>query len=176
MSWFDFLLMAFVASLIALGVKRQMSGLLVGIGAVLGFRVLLTISANSNSAVAIAFALIAGLILGLFGLKLNNIKVSDLLKSILGGFGGVLLGVLMLLAIITSLPLEKNINNLIVYPGQQLPRAVRPAVQESYFVDIGRNILLYPIIEKSNFNAGSANVYKLLHQFMIVGKPWEKEL
>jgi len=177
MTWFDFLLMAFMASLIALGVKRQMGGLLVGVGAMVLFRVLIAISTNSRSAVAIAFALIAGLILGLFGLKLNSIKISELFKSILGGFGGVLLGILMLLAIITSLPLGKNINDQFVYPSQQLPRAVRSAVQESYFVDIGRNILLFPLLEKDNhFSASSAKIYRILHNLVVVVKPWEKEL
>ncbi len=176
MTWFDFLLMAFLASLIVLGIKRQLGGLLVGVGAVLIFRIFVAMSTTEIKAVAIAFALIAGLFLGLFGLRLNKaVNAPEILKNILGGIGGALVGVLMLLSIVTSLPLGKNINQQYVYPSLNLKPVVRSALQESYFVDIGRNILLYPLLENNKQLTGSsAQIYKVLHKFIVIGKPWER--
>ena len=178
MTWFDFLLMAFMASLISFGIKKKMGGLLVGVGAALIFRLLLGISSAGYLLPAIGLAMAAGLILGLLGLRLNTqLTMPEYLGNILGGIGGSLLGLLMVLAVITSFPLEKNINDQIVYPSHNLKPAIRGAVQQSYLVNIGRNILLYPLLkQQANYSEPQDKIYGVLHNLLVVGKPWEKEL
>ncbi len=178
MTWFDFLLMAFMASLVSFGIKKKMAGLLVGLGASLIFRLLLGISASSYFLVGIVLAMIAGLILGLLGIRLNTqFTIPDIAGNILGGIGGSLLGILMVLAVITSFPLGKNINGVIVYPSHEIKPSIRAAVQQSYLVNIGRNILLYPLLKNQNyFDDSQDKVYEVLHRLIVVGKPWEKEL
>lgn len=174
MSWFDILLVLSFSALIALGVQRRLMGLVVGLGAVLLFRPLLIVL-NGSPYIALVFALIAGLLLGLGSRFFLVRRVGTGLPfQILGGIGGTLLGCLLVLSVVTSLPIERNVNQQIVYPPNSLPKVVSSAVRKSRFVTIGRGILLYPLLEpSSNFSGGTKFVYKNLHDFLVIGKPWE---
>ena len=66
MTWLDITLLAWIAALTALGTQRKMTGLLVGAGALLLFRLLLVVFAR-NVGVGLLFALGAGLLLGFVG-------------------------------------------------------------------------------------------------------------
>lgn len=173
MSWLDVVLLGVVALLVALGAKRRLSGLVVGVGALLLFRLLLGVF-GSSVWVGLAFALLAGLLLGLLGRSLSAARrASPRLASVLGGVGGGLLGLLLVLAVVTSLPIERNINDQIVYPPQRLPLSLRGAVTASAAVDLGRDILLYPLLVEAGMRERSG-ILEGLHGFFVVGEPWNR--
>ena len=80
---------------------------------------------------------------------------------------------LFVVTTVTSLPIERNLNNQLVYPPRNLPISLRSGVINSQLVGVGRDILLYPllvrdgVIEPSGFISG-------LHAFFIVGEPWNR--
>ena len=173
MTWLDILLMIAFAALLGLGVKRRLAGALVGLGGVLLFRPLLVVF-NGNLYLALGLALVAGLLLGLISRAVVlRQRGADILFSVLGGLGGGLLGILLLLVFVTSLPLERNVNDQIVYPAQSLPGAVRSAVNASPLVNLGRDILLYPLLEAGGQVTANSGLYRALHSFLVVGNPWE---
>lgn len=172
-TWLDFLLVIGVAALVGLGAQRRLSGALVGLGGALLFRPLLVVF-NGNLYLALGLALVAGLLLGLISRAVVvRQRGADLLFGILGGLGGAALGVLLLLAFVTSLPLERNVNNQIIYPAQSLPAMVRIACNTSPLVKLGRDILLYPLLEAGGQLQANTGVYRALHKLMVVGEPWE---
>jgi hypothetical protein len=173
MSWLDLVLFGLVALLSAFGAKRRLTGLAVGVGALVLFRLLLVVFVNSPW-VGLAFALSAGVLLGLLGRSLiPQRRGSALPGTLLGGVGGFVLGLLLVFATVTSLPIERNLNDQIVYPPRLLPLSVRAAVIESRLVAVGRDILLYPLLVRDGVLEPSA-VTAGLHRFFVVGEPWER--
>lgn len=173
MTWLDVVFFGLIALLAALGAKRRLSGLVVGVGALLLFRLLLGVF-SSSPWVGVAFALLAGLLLGLLGRSLSVARrTAPRLSSMLGGVGGGLLGLLLVLAVATSLPIERNVNDQIVYPPQRLPLSLRSAVTASAVVDLGRDILLYPLLVEAGMRERSG-ILAGLHGFFVVGEPWNR--
>lgn len=173
MTWFDALLVLAVAALIALGYKRKLSGLIVGLSGLLLFKLLLVVF-NGNSYIALFFALVAGLLSGLLSRAIVTRQRFDLLWGILGGVGGAVLGFLLVLSTITSLPIERNLNNQVVYPSSLMAEPLKSAVTNSRFVKVGRGILLYPLLESTGrIEESQKGLYRALHDFMVVGRPWE---
>jgi len=176
MSWLDVLLVISFSTLLALGVQRRLMGLIVGLGAVVLFRPLLLVL-NASPYLALLVALVLGLLLGLASrFFLVRRMGTGLAFQILGGLGGAMLGVLLILSVVTSLPIERNVNAQIVYPPTQLPKVVSSAVRQSRFVSLGRGILLYPLFKEAGttFNSGKDFMYKNLHNFLVVGEPWNE--
>jgi uncharacterized membrane protein YeaQ/YmgE (transglycosylase-associated protein family) len=175
MSWFDLVLVLGFSALTALGVQRRLMGLVVGLGGLLVFRPLLIVL-SGNAYLALLFALVAGLLLGLISRFFLVRRVgTGRLYQILGGLGGAFLGVIMVLALVTSFPIGHNINNQIIYPSTSLPASLTNAVRQSRLVNVGRDILLYPLLEaEPRFASGTGSIYKSLHQFFVVGQPWER--
>jgi hypothetical protein len=170
MTWLDLFLVAAFATLTALGAKRKLAGLVVGLVSVLLFKLLLVIF-SGNVYIGLVFALLAGLLLGLASrfIMLRQ-RGMPLLSSLAGGFGGALLGLLLVLSVATSFPLGRDVNNFVVYPDQTLPGQIR----NSQLVNVGRDILLYPSRElNGQIAAGQKGLYQILHNFFVVGKPWE---
>jgi membrane protease YdiL (CAAX protease family) len=174
MTWFDLLLTLIVALLTAIGAQRKMIGALVGIGSLILFRILLVMLVQIGPVVALLFALAAGVLLGFAGRSLvQRRRGSPLPFTILGGVGGFLLGVLLVLSLVTSLPLEVTVNNTINYPGTGLPPVLETAVRQSYLVrETGRGILLYPLMVDAGILAPNS-VLQGLHHFFVVRLPWE---
>lgn len=174
MTWFDLLLTALVALFTALGAQRKMTGLVIGVGAVVLYRILLIMLVQGSALVALLFALGAGALLGFAGRALvQRRRGSPTPFAVLGGLGGFLLGLLLLLALITGLPLEVTVNNTVNYPAAGLPRPLDSAVRQSYLVrETGRAILLYPLMVDAGMLAPNA-VLEGLHRFLVVRLPWE---
>ena len=173
MTWLDFVLLALVAVLTVIGAKRKVTGFLVGVAGLILFRFLLVISANSV-ALGLVFAISAGLLLGFAGRALVLRKRGPAIPvGVLGGFGGFALGMLLLLLTITSLPIERNLNNQLVYPPQSLPASLRSAVTGSRLVALGRDILFYPLLSRDGATPENP-ILSGLHAFLIVGEPWER--
>jgi hypothetical protein len=177
MSLFDVILIVVVASLTSLGTKRRLSGFLTALGGLVLFRPILMISSASPFV-----ALLAALAVG-FGLswatRLLLIKVTraqEGLTAYLGGVGGFLLGIALVLAMVTSLPVERNFENRIYYPPQNLPSPLAQPVSSSRLVRVGRDILLFPLLDSQggfeDRGSGERKVLQGLHAFFVVGEPW----
>jgi hypothetical protein len=177
MSWFDIFLLATVAALTALGAKRKMTGVIIGVGSVILFRVLLSVASRNTSGliIAVIMALFAGILFGMLGrASVFKQRGLELPLTIGGGIGGLLAGLVLVGALITSLPIEKRFDGAIVYPPQQLPPLLTSAVNSSQLVKVGRSILLYdlPDIQKA-VPASQQGIYSALNSFFVVGQPWQ---
>lgn len=177
MSWFDIFLLASIAALTALGAKRKMTGVIIGLGSIFLFRVFLTIASRNTSGliIAVVMALLAGVLFGMLGrASVFKQRGLELPLTIGGGLGGLLAGIVLAGALVTSLPIEKRFDGAIVYPPQQLPPLLTSAVNSSQLVKVGRSILLYdlPDIQKS-LPASQQGIYSTLNSFFVVGQPWQ---
>lgn len=164
-----------VAAFIGLSARRKLSGFIIGFAALALFRPLLSIL-EGNVYIALALAAVAGLLLGLGCRFLPPTQRSlDIPLGILGGVGGAFLGILLTLVTITSLPLGRNVNNQVSYPSAELSTPLLNAARRSPLVSVGRDIVLYPLLEPTGQIAdGSKGLYKALHGFLIIGQPWER--
>lgn len=175
MSWIDVVLVLLLAAFIALGSHRRLSGLLLGIGGVLMLRPLLLIGTVSP-VLAVAGALGVGLVLGVVARWVTTTRpLPEVPMAILGGVGGAALGLSLVLASAVSLPLQENATGQLVYPPQQgLPGYISPAVQRSRIIREGRDILLYPLLDRQGDVADARRpVLRTLHNYLVVGEPWE---
>lgn len=175
MTWIDAALALTVAALVGLGAERRLLGLLVGLGGVLALRPLLLLAAL-NPWLALVAALLVGLALALLGRHVLPLaRVPGPFARVAGGLGGLVLGAALVLALVTSLPVQRNPvePSLIYYPPRDLPRAVQQAVANSAAVDLGRNVLLHPLLDAQGAVAeGDAALFALLHRWLVVGEPW----
>jgi hypothetical protein len=179
MSWFDIFLLASIAALTALGAKRKLTGLIVGIFSLLLFRILIVVADKSTSGiiVSVIMAVLAGILFGMLGrASVFKNRGLELPLTIAGGFGGLLTGLLLVGALITSLPIEKRFDGAIVYPPQQLEPLLSSAVNSSQLVKVGRSILLYPLLaeDATQLPVSQRGVYSALHSLFVVGQPWER--
>lgn len=175
MTWIDAALVLTVAALVGLAAERRLLGALVGIGGALALRPLLVL-ADLNPWLALVAALLVGLALALLGRHVLPLaRVPGTAARVAGGFGGLVLGVALVLALVTSLPIQRDVveRGVIYYPPNDLPRAVQGAVTRSAAVDLGKSVLLHPLLEAQGAVAeGDARVLALLHRWFVVGEPW----
>jgi len=173
-TWLDAALVLMVAVFVAVGAHKKLIGLFVGVGAVLLLRPLINV-ANSNPGLAVALGLLLGLVFGLAGrrLGLGQGHTHWGFKA-LGGLGGLLLGLAMLGALITSLPIQRNPANAreIFYPPRDAPASLASTFQRSRLIAEGRSILLYPLLPTDGLAAGPRRLYSGLHGWLVVGEPW----
>lgn len=176
MTWIDATFVLTVASTTALASERRLSGLLVGAGGVLAFRPLLGL-AQSNPFLALALALVTGLVLALLGRHMLQwgLRLPPLAGRLAGGFGGLVLGVAIVIALVTSLPIGRQpLSGGIYYPPTDLPAAVQPAVSGSAAVAVGCSVLLQPLLQAHGDAAPCQRsaLLTLLHDWFVVGEPW----
>ena len=174
MTWLDLLLVLLFAVFVALGAERRLSGLLLGVGGVLLLRPLLLLG-EVSPVLSVAVALIAGLLISLIARRLGRRRrLQSGRYAFLGGLGGALLGAVLVLSTSVSMPIERNAQNQIIYPPQQLEGAVGEAVAGSRLLREGRDILLYPLLERQgDLSPQRRQVVRLLHSYLVVGEPWE---
>ncbi|HEX7003149.1 MAG TPA: hypothetical protein VF168_03075 [Trueperaceae bacterium] len=174
MTWLDLLLALLFAVFVALGAERRLSGLLLGVGGVLLLRPLLLIG-EVSPVLSVAVALLAGLVISLLARRLGRRRrLQSGRYALLGGIGGALLGAVLVLSTAVSMPIERNSLGQIIYPPQQLPGAVGDAVAGSRVLREGRDILLYPLLERQgDIGPRRSQVVRLLHSYLVVGQPWE---
>jgi hypothetical protein len=143
MSWVDLVFIVMIASAIALGAQRSLAGAVLGFGAALLWVPLVFIAQRSPvAALALALVFAAGLFwLARFITYREQLPVG--LTTVLGGFGGAVLGIVLVLALATSLPLQPSLTQpgLYHYPPQNLPAPLASAVQQSAFFELGHAIL-----------------------------------
>lgn len=173
-TWLDAILVLMVAVFVAAGAHKKLIGLLVGVGAVLLLRPLLGL-ADSNVGLAAAIGLLLGLVFGLLGRRFGvGRSQNHWLYYALGGFGGLLLGLSLLAALITSLPIQRNPANAqeIFYPPRNVPPGLATTFQKSTLIAEGRSILLYPLLPSERFGPSQGRIYAGLHDWLIVDEPW----
>lgn len=175
MNWIDLLLVLTVASLAALAAKRQLAGAVVALGGLLLFKPLLVL-VHAQATLGLVLVGLAALVLGLVGrLLARAVFVRPWLGRLLGGSAGLALGVVLALATVTSFPVGRDIHGRIVYPAPDLPVLLRSAVPQSRTVQLGRDILLYPLLEAAaHVPPGQRVLLRGLHGYLIVGRPWER--
>jgi hypothetical protein len=175
MTWVDLTLVLTVAAATALAAERRLSGLLVGLGAVVALRPLLVL-AQLNPWLGLAGALLVGLMLALIGRQLLPLaRAPGWATRLAGGVGGAALGLAIVTTLVTSLPIQRNPvePGLIYYPPRDLPPALQQAVADSEFVGWGRSVLLFPLLEAQDaFSGGHRVALAALHGWFVVGEPW----
>ena len=175
MTWIDASLVLTVAALTGLAAERRLMGLLVGLGGLAALRPLLVL-ADLNPWLALVAALLVGLALALLGRHVLQLaRVPGRLARLGGAIGGFALGVGLVLALVTSLPVERNPvePTLIYYPPRDLPPVVRQAVAGSAAVAVGRSVLLHPLlVAQGAVPEGQVALYDALHRWFVVGEPW----
>ena len=172
MTWIDFALVLVVASVAALASERRLSGFFVGIGGVLLLRPLLVV-AEINPLFGLVGALVVGLGLSLLGRMLVTPTRGGMwFQRLLGG--GTALGLTLVLALVTSFPIQRNPLDQIVYPPRDLPDPFNQAVVSSRLVLLGRDILLYPLLDAQGDVASGDEILRGLHSYLVVGEPWKE--
>ena len=172
-TWLDAALVLTLAVFVAAGAHKKLIGFFVGVGAALLLRPLSGLAA-SNVVLAVAVALLLGLVFGILGRHLGIRQNDHWGFKVLGGVGGLLLGAAMVGALITSLPIQRNPANAreIFYPPRNAPAALAATFQRSKLIAEGRAILLYPLLPRDGFSANQHRLYSGLHDWLVVGKPW----
>ena len=174
MTWIDLALVLVAASVAALASERRLSGFFVGIGDVLLLRPLLVL-AEINPFVGLVAALVVGLGLSFLGrVLLPPSRGGMWFQRLLGALGGLALGLVLVLALVTSLPIQRNPLDQIVYPPRDLPEPFNQAVVSSRMVLLGRDILLYPLLDAQGDLAASEGILRGLHSYLVVGEPWKE--
>lgn len=178
MSWIDLVLVLIVATLTSLGAERRLAGFLVGLGGAILLRPLLLL-ADRNVVVGVLAALVAGLCLSLVGRRLyRQNRGGNALLTGLGGLGGLLLGVCLVITLVTSFPIQRNPANPseLFYPPRDLAPPIAKAVRDSRLVEVGRDILLYPLlVRQGDIGPVEQRVVQGLHRLFVVGQPWTVE-
>ena len=173
MSWLDIVAILVLASSVAIGSERRIIGLVIGLGAVALYRPLLLLADTSP-----ILAGVGAVLLVLIGRRLTPQGRSGVAaQHVVGGFGGLLLGLLAVLALSTSLPVGVTASGTLRYP----PDVAQPftsAVRESRVLEIGRDILFFPLLTQQGYFDASPQLQRQalggLHEFLTLGVPWEE--
>ncbi|MDZ7800478.1 MAG: hypothetical protein U5K81_06760 [Trueperaceae bacterium] len=178
MSWIDGVFALLLAGMTAFGAHRRLTGLWVGVGGVLLLRPVLGLAAASPW-VGLAAALGGGVLLGLVGRHLFvEARTGRVWQRVLGGLGGASLGAALVLAIAVSLPIQRSPfdPNQLYYPPRDLPPLVQGAVLRSWTMDVGRDVLLFPLLDAQNAVPEERRaLLRGLHRLLVVGRPWRQE-
>ncbi len=172
-TWVDAVLVLILAVATALGAQRRFVGLVVGVGAVLLLKPLLVVGSRSP-ALAIAAAVLGGVLLSVLSRRLSSPGVRQRWTSMVaGGAGGLLLGLALMVAFVTALPVERIQDEqvAIYYPARTLPFGMYPTLQRSPLVEMGHSVLLYPLLEQPE-NGFQRAVYPALRNWFVEGDPW----
>lgn len=176
-TWIDPIFAVVVGVLAAFGATRRMAGLVVGVGGAILLNPLLGLADQSPYA-AIAAGLLGGAILALIGRSLfAGRRTGDWWKRAAGALGGAVLGVALVLAMVTSLPIQRSPfdPNQLYYPPRDLPALVQGASQRSWTVAVGRDVLLFPLLDAQGMvPEGRAPLLRGLHRWLVVGQPWRE--
>ena len=169
----DLALVLIIAAATVCAAQRKLTGLFVGLGGVLLLKPLL-LASQLSPFIGLALALIFGLALGFSSRYLPpQAKLRAPLRTFAGGVGGFVLGCALVLAATTALPLGRDINNAIIYPPRDAP--LNATLQRSQLVHLGRDILLYPLLDREGLISPERRaVLRGLHELLVARPPWER--
>lgn len=172
-TWVDAVLVLIVAVATAYGAQRRLVGLVVGVGAVLLLKPLLVVGSRSP-VLAIVAAVLGGVLLAVLSQRLSSPGLRQRWPSMVaGGAGGLVLGLAMLVAFVTALPIERSVadQRAIYYPPVNAPFGMSSTLQSSPLVTLGRSIVLYPLLEPPESEL-QQSVYQGLRNWFVEGDPW----
>lgn len=172
-TWIDAVLVLIVAVATAFGAQRRLVGLVVGVGAVLLLKPLLVVGSRSPVLALIA-AVLGGVLLAVLSQRMSSPGLRQRWPSMVaGGAGGLVLGLALVVALVTALPIERSSSDprAIYYPPVNAPLGLSSTLQASPLVTFGRNIVLYPLLEEpeSQFRQ---DAYQVLRNWFVEGDPW----
>ena len=169
----DLALVLIIAATTVCAAQRKLAGLLVGLGGVVLLKPLLLL-AQLSPFVGLTLALAFGLALGFASRYLPpQTKLRAPLRTLAGGVGGFVLGCALVLAATTALPITRDINDAIVYPPRDAPLSA--TLQRSHLVGLGRDILLYPLLDREGLISPERRaVLRSLHGLLVARAPWER--
>ncbi|MEM6431570.1 MAG: hypothetical protein AAF708_20195 [Deinococcota bacterium] len=170
--WLDALFLLVMIAVTALASQRNLTGLVVGLGSLIVYKPLMLLAGRNLGA-----SLIAGLVLaaGLgFGGRIvaRFVKLRPLTGSLLGAVGGIVMSLLLVLSFSISLPLRRDINNNVVYPPDTWPQTLETTMARSRVIQLGRNVLLYPLFRPDEFSSAERPILNLMHRYLVTGEPW----
>lgn len=174
MSWLDPVFAVLVGTLTAFGAARRLAGFTVGVGAVLLIRPILGV-AEANLWAGLVAALFGGAILASLGRSLfANKRSGATWQKGLGAVGGAGLGLALVMALVISLPIQRSPfdPNQILYPPRTLPGPIQSATAGSWTVALGRDVLLFPLLDADEMPEGRQAVLGTLHRWFVIGEPW----
>ena len=172
-TWVDAVLVLIVAFATAYGAQRRLVGLVVGVGAVLLLKPLLVVGSRSPL-LAIGAAILGGVLLAVLSQRLAAPGLRQRWPSMVaGGAGGLVLGLALMVALVTALPIERSVadQRAIYYPPVNAPFGLTSTLQASPLVTFGRSIVLYPLLEPPASQAQQATLQGLRNWF-VQGDPW----
>lgn len=172
-TWVDAVLVVIVAVATAYGAQRRLVGLVVGVGAVLLLKPLLVVGTRSP-VLAIVAAVLGGVLLAVLSQRLSSPGMRQRWPSMVaGGAGGLLLGLALLVAFVTALPIERSVSDqrAIYYPPVNAPFGMSSTLQASPLVAMGRSIVLYPLLEQPEGEL-QRSAYPALRNWFMEGDPW----
>ena len=176
-SWLDPVFGLAIGVLIAACANRRWVGALVGFGAVVMVRPVLGLTHEAPWLAVLAMAA-GGLVLALFARgALAGGRDGDLFRRVVGGAGGLALGTTLVLATVISLPIQRSPfdPNQLYYPPRDLPPIVQDAVLNSWAVGVGRDVLLFPLLDaQRSVPDGRRDVVQALHRWLVIGEPWRR--
>ena len=169
----DLALVLIIAATTVCAAQRKLAGLLVGLGGALLLKPLLLL-AQLSPFVGLTLALAFGLGLGFASRYLPpQTKLRAPLRTFAGGVGGFVLGCTLVVAATTALPITRDINDAIVYPPRDAPLSA--TLQRSHLVSLGRDILLYPLLDREGLISPERRaVLRSLHGLLVARPPWER--
>lgn len=176
-TWLDFVLITIPPALAALGAERRWVGFSLAVVALALLHPLLVLGTWSPLAALVA-ALVAGVAVSVVvRMLVVPRRTRQALQQVLGGVGGFVMGAVLVLTLVTSLPIQRNpINSReLFYPPRNLPEPLTQAVAGSELVEVGRDILLFPLLDgRVDYTDWERAIYSAFHEYLIVGTPWER--
>lgn len=173
MTWLDALLVILVVAVAALTAERRWGGVLIAVGGLLMLGPLLQLG-QSAPLLALLLAVAGGLLLAVLSARLLRTPVNPVPGLIAGSAAGLVFGAVLLLAVLTSLPVQVNADNTISYPPRNLPPVIQAAADASPLVGLGRTVTLQPLLAvQPNSPAASQHPFTgWLHDWLVPGEPW----
>lgn len=168
----DILLILLWVFVVVLTSQRGILGFIVGLAGTVLLKPLQLLTVYSPP-LALVAAIGLGLLIGSAGRFIPRISYRQPRWGyLLGALGGMVLGSALVLTLIVSLPLGRDLNGALRYPSLDLP--YRTVFQSSRLLDLGRAILLYPLQRNGAYSPAGRATLNVLHTMFVVGQPWEE--
>jgi hypothetical protein len=134
-TWFDLVMMTLLAGVVVIGARRGVTGLVAGLGALLVWAII-NIVAGVEPLLGLLLAAGAGFGLATLAKYLNTIPAfqtsTELLSTVLGAVGGLILGLGLVAALSLGFPSRQNpATGQLFYPSNNLPNWIYDGVYKS---------------------------------------------
>ncbi len=159
--------------IVVVSAQRGLVGLIAGLAGAVFIKPLLLL-ASFSAPLALVVALLLGFLVTLAVRPFPNLSYRQpRWGHLLGGLGGAVLGTALLVTLLVSLPLGRDLNGAVRYPAAEIPFSA--LFERSRLVSLGRAILLYPLLAASgDVSPENRGVLSALHTMFVVGQPWEE--